>query len=131
MGGLVVHSNGKGIVCLRYFQGIKERNGPISLIIFHCKFDCQIYAIDMVQKCLFMSLLLDDPSIIHKPKPILGRVGGRLESFFLKMFHIQIDNYGAYHRPPSCSFNLLIEFILKRKVSVMQTEPQKVSDVLY
>ena len=86
---------------------------------------------DMVKKCLFMSLLLDDPSIIHKPKPIPGWVGDRLESFSLKMFYIQIGNYGAYWRPHCHSFNLLMEFILKRKVSVMHTEPQKFNDVLY
>ena len=32
---------------------------------------------------------------------IPGRVGGRLESFSLKMFHIQIGNYEAYWRPHS------------------------------
>ena len=59
------------------------------------------------------------------------RVGGRLESFSVKMFHIQIGNYGAYWRCHSCSLNLLIEFILKGEVSITQTEPQKFSGVLY
>ena len=31
-----------------------------------------IYAIDMIQECLFMGLLLNDPSVIHKPVPYLG-----------------------------------------------------------
>ena len=47
------------------------------------------------------------------------------------MFHIQIGNYGAYWRPHSYSFNLLIEFILKEEVSIMQTEPQMFNDALY
>ena len=131
MGGLTVHSNGWGTVCLRCYQGIKEGNGPISLIALYCKLDCWIYTIDMIQKCLFVTLLLDDPEVIRKPKPIPRRVGRRLESFSLKMFHVQICSYGAYQRPHSHSFNLLIEFILKRIVSIMQTEPQKVNDVLY
>ena len=40
-------------------------------------------------------------------------------------------NYGAYCRSHSQSFNLLIEFILKGEVSIMQTDPQKFNDVLY
>ena len=50
---------------------------------------------------------------------------------FCQMLHVQIGNCGAYQRPHSYSFNLLIEFILKRKVSIMQTEPKKLYDVLY
>ena len=51
MGGLAVHSNRKGIVCLRCNWGIKEGNGLISLANFNSKFDCWIYAIDMFQEC--------------------------------------------------------------------------------
>ena len=64
---LAVHSYGKGIICLRCNKGIKEGNGPISLITFNSKPACWIYAIDMVQECLFMGLLLNDKSVIHKP----------------------------------------------------------------
>ena len=78
-----------------------------------------------------MSLLLDDPAVIHKPEPISKGVGGRPESFSLKMFHVQICNYGLYQRSHCHSFNLLIEFILKRNASIMQTEPKKFNDVLY
>ena len=48
-----------------------------------------------------------------------------------KLFHIQIGNYGAYQRTHSHSFHLLIEFILKGELSIMQTEPHKFNDVLY
>ena len=41
---------------------------PISLINFKSKLDCWIYAIDMAQECLFMHLLLNDKSVIHKLK---------------------------------------------------------------
>ena len=47
------------------------------------------------------------------------------------MFHVQIGNYRAYQWARSHSFSLLIEFVLKRKVSIMHTEPQKFNDVLY
>ena len=78
-----------------------------------------------------MGLFLDDKGVIHIPKPLPRGVGGRLKSFSLKMFHVQICNYGTYQRPHSHSFNLLIEFILKGEVSIMQTEPQKFIDVLF
>ena len=44
---------------------------PISLSAFNRKLDCWIYDIDMIQKCLFISLL-DDPGVIYKPKPYPG-----------------------------------------------------------
>ena len=47
------------------------------------------------------------------------------------MFHIWIGSYGAYWGPHSHSFNLLIEFILKEEVGIMQTEPQMFNDALY
>ena len=55
---------------------------------------------------------------------------GRPEGFPLKMFHVQIGNYGAYWWAYSHSLNLLIEFLLKWEVCIMQTEPQKIYDVL-
>ena len=56
------------MVLLRY-QGM---DSAISLSTFYCKLDYWIYAIDVIQKCLFVSLLLDDPCVIHKPVPYLG-----------------------------------------------------------
>ena len=78
-----------------------------------------------------MGLLLYDKGVIHIPKPMPRGVGNRLESFSVKMFHVQICNYGTNQRPHGCSFNLFIEFILKGEVSTIQTEPQKFNDVLY
>ena len=57
--------------------------------------------------------------------------GGRLESFSLKMFQVQVCHFRAYWRPHSCAFNLFIKLVLKREVSIVQTEPQKFNDVLY
>ena len=55
-------------VLLRY-QG-KEL--PHFLSTFHCKLNCWIYTIDMIQKFLFTGLLLNDPCVIHEPVPYLG-----------------------------------------------------------
>ena len=56
---------------LEVWQGYQQRDCPIHLIPFHCKLDCWIYTVDMIQKSLFVCLLLDYPCVIHKPKPCL------------------------------------------------------------
>ena len=81
---LVVHPYAKGIVCLWFDQGIKKRNSPIFLITFDCELYIWIYTIDMIQEKLPMGLLLDDPSVIHKPVPISRWVRGRPEHSSLK-----------------------------------------------
>ena len=48
--------------------------------------------------------------------------GGRVKAFPLKILHVQVSHYRAYWRPHSCVFHLLIEFILKREVCIVQTE---------
>ena len=85
----------------------------------------------MFQKFFFVDTLLNDPCVIHKPIPIPGGIRGSMKGFPLKMLHVQIDNYGIYWQPHCCSLNLFIEFILKWEVCIMQTEPQKIYDVLY
>ena len=115
MGGFMVHNNGKRIVCLRCNLGSKKGNGPIFLVTFHSKLDCWIYTVDMLQESLFMGLLLDDKCVIHIPKPMPRGIGGRLESFSLKIFHAQIGHYGTYWRPHSHPFNLFIEFIFEKR----------------
>ena len=59
-------------------KGVKEGNATVSLSTFYCKLNCWINTIDMLQKFLFMGPLLDEPSVIHIPKPTPGGVGGRL-----------------------------------------------------
>ena len=70
MAGLVVDCNREEMVCLGCDQGIQEGNSTIVLVTFNSKLYCWINAIDMVQKYLFIGLLLNDPSVIHIPEPI-------------------------------------------------------------
>ena len=49
----------------------------------------------MIQEKLFMGLLLDDPSVIHKPVPKPWGTGGRPKGFPLKILHVQDGYYGA------------------------------------
>ena len=70
-----------------------------------------------------MGLLLNDKGVIHKPEPMPKWGGGSVEGFPFKILHVEVCYYGAYLGPHSCSFNLFIEFILKKEVCIMQTEP--------
>ena len=72
MGGLAVHPYTKGIVCLWFDQGIKKWDSPILLITFDSELYAWISTVDMIQDKLFMGLLLNHPSVIHKPVPIPG-----------------------------------------------------------
>ena len=65
-----IHRNRKEIICLRLDQGIMEWDDTILLIIFFCKLYCWIYIIYMIQEQLFLGILLDEKSVIHKPIPM-------------------------------------------------------------
>ena len=62
LGWFAIHLYAKEIVCLGFDQGIKKRDSPILLIAFDSELCTWIYTV-------YMSLLLDDPSLIHKPIP--------------------------------------------------------------
>ena len=109
----------------------QEKGSPILLITFNSELYAWFYTVDMIQEKLFMGLLLNDKSAIHKPVPIPGGARGRPECFSLKMFHVQVSYYGAYWWPYNCAFNLFIKLVLKGEVCIMQTEPQQLYDVLY
>ena len=64
-----IHLYAKGIVCLWFDQSIKKKDSPILLITFDHDLYTWIYTTNMIQKKLLMSLLLDDPIVIHKPIP--------------------------------------------------------------
>ena len=57
--------------------------------------------------------------------------GGSTKSFSLKVLHIQVGSYRAYWGTHAYTLNLFTELILKRKLCIMQTEPQYFNYVLY
>ena len=77
MDGFAVNCNREGMVCLQCDQGIREEDSPIVLVAFDCELYFWIYTADMIQKYLYIGLLLDDKSVIHIPEPMPGRVGGQ------------------------------------------------------
>ena len=72
MGKCAVHFYAKGVVCLRFDEGIKKRDSPILLITFDNEMYCWIYTANMIQKKLLIGLLVDDLSVIHKLNQNLG-----------------------------------------------------------
>ena len=72
MGMFAIHLYAKGTVCLWLDQGIKERDSPILLISFDHELYTWINTVYVIQKKFLMSLLLNDPSVIHKPVPLPG-----------------------------------------------------------
>ena len=74
----------KGVVCLRFVQGIKKMDSPILLVTLNSELYCLIYTVDMIQKKLLMGLLLADPSVIHKPVPKLGGLEADLRASLSK-----------------------------------------------
>ena len=75
MEGCTVDCNREGMVCLGCDQGIQEGNSTIVLVTFDGKLYCWINAVDMIQKYLFIGLLVKDTGVIHIPEPIPRGVG--------------------------------------------------------
>ena len=110
MGRFTVHPHTKGIVCLWFDQGIKKRDSPIVLITFDCELYTWIYAVDVIQEKLLVGLLLNDPSVIHKPIPIPGGYEADLSASPSKcsMYGLATMGLTSYPMtvPSTCSENL-------------------------
>ena len=70
---------------------------------------------------------------MYHPQPYTMSWGidSRTESLSLEIFHVQIGDNGTDWWLDRHTLNLLIKLVLKRKVSIMQAEPQQFTDVLY
>ena len=76
----------------------------------------------MIQKVLLLVLPLDDKCIIYIPHP-KSRGGDGLEGLLFKVLYIQVSYNGTYWGSHCHTLNLFIDFVLKRKISIMQAEP--------
>ena len=99
MDGFVVHFYAKGVVCLQFDQGVKKRDSPILLITFYSELYCWIYTVNMIQKKVFMGLLLDDPCTIHKPEPIAGGLEADLRTSLSKCSIYRLATIGLTGDP--------------------------------
>ena len=67
MGRFPVHSGRQFPISLWFNNGVKEGDGPILLIVLHCKLNGRVNTVDVLYKVLFMDFLLDDKCVIHIP----------------------------------------------------------------
>ena len=75
MGGLAVDCSREGMVCLGCDQCIQEGNNIIVLVTFDSELYCWINVVHMIQKYMFIGLLLNGPCVIHIPEPVPRGVG--------------------------------------------------------
>ena len=84
MSGFPVHSCGQCAISLRFDNGVQEGDGPILLVVLHCKPYGRVNTIDVLKEALLVDLLVDDKGVIHIPVPEPGLGGGQyLEPFVL------------------------------------------------
>ena len=69
MGGFPVHTDGQCAISLWFNNGVQEGDGPILLVVLHCKLNGRVNTIDVLKEALFVELLVDDKGVIHIPVP--------------------------------------------------------------
>ena len=79
--------------------GIQEGDGPILLVVLHCKPYGRINTIDMLKEALFVDLLVDDKGVIHIPAPEPGWGRGSTESFLFQVLHVELATMGLTGEP--------------------------------
>ena len=84
MCGFPVHSDGQCAISLWLKNGVQEWDGPILLVVLHCKPYSRVNSADVLKEALFVDFLVDDKGVIHKPAPEPRECGGQyLELFVL------------------------------------------------
>ena len=84
MSGFPVHSDGQCAISLWFDNGVQEGDGPILLVVLHCKFYGRVNTVYVLLEALFVDLLVDDKGVIHKPVPEPRGVGAVLRAFCSK-----------------------------------------------
>ena len=67
--GFLVHSDGQCAISLWFNNGVQEGDGPILLVVLHCKPYGRVNTVDALKEALFVDFLVDDKGVIHKPVP--------------------------------------------------------------
>ena len=76
MSGFPVHSDGQCAISLWFKNGVQEGDGPILLVVLHCKLYDRVNTVYMLKEALFVDLLVDDKGAIHIPVSKPGGVEG-------------------------------------------------------
>ena len=59
-------------IFLLLYNGVQEGDGPILLVVLHCKFYGRVNTVYVLEEALFIGLLVDNKGIIHIPAPEPG-----------------------------------------------------------
>ena len=81
MCGFPVHSDGQCATSLWFHHGVQKGDGPILLVVLHCKPYCRVNTVDVLKEALFVGFLVDDKGVIYKPVPEPRGVGCSTKSF--------------------------------------------------
>ena len=84
MSGFSVHSDGQCAISLWFNNGVQEGDGPILLVVLHCKLNGRVNTVYVLKEALFVDLLVDDKGVIHKPAPEPRGLGAVLRAFCSK-----------------------------------------------
>ena len=69
MSGFPVHSDGQCAISLWFNNGVQEGDGPILLVVLHCKLYGMVNTVNVLKEAFFVDLLVDDKGVIHIPAP--------------------------------------------------------------
>ena len=69
VGGLSIYIYRLLTISLWFYNGVLEGDGPILLVVFHCKLYGQVNTVNVFKEVLFLIFLLDAKCIIHIPEP--------------------------------------------------------------
>ena len=84
MSGFPVQSDGQCTISLWFNNGVQEGDGPILLVVLHCKLYGRVNIVYVLKEALFVDLLVDDKGVIHIPAPEPGGLGAVLRAFCSK-----------------------------------------------
>ena len=84
MCGFPVHSDRQCAISLWFDNGVQEGDGPILLVVLHCKPYCRVNTVNVLKEALFVDFLLDDKGVIHIPAPETRWGGAVLRAFCSK-----------------------------------------------
>ena len=65
-----MHSSGQCAISLWFDNGVQEGDGPILLVVLHCKLCGRVNTINVLKEALFVDLLVDEKGVIHIPAPV-------------------------------------------------------------
>ena len=60
MSGFHVHIDGQCAISLWFNNGVQKGDGPILLVLLHCKLYGRVNTVYVLKKALFVDLLVDD-----------------------------------------------------------------------